>query len=226
RFKLGVLPARLTAAKAATEPIARNPSLDLRPAASSIRKDALPRFRSLGINASLHDFFVGRDGQECLEGPRCRQLAEDVDSLLEAARGKALGTDFVLHALHFLGETALEKIERDLLTVVEPSPETQPLTNLRARNLGGRCIFRDMRNRHRSPPAEPGFDILHAYPDVLAKPRLALGPLMDLEQILLSDRNIIARPIELVGTRHQPIEYLHRDRYEVGMGYPGAVMAV
>ena len=31
---------------------------------------------------------------------------------------------------------------------------------------------------------------------------------------------------ELVRLRHQPVEHLHRDRHEIGMGDPGAVVAV
>src|SRR5271170_2021534 len=49
---------------------------------------------------------------------------------------------------------------------------------------------------------------------------------MDLEQIGPGYVNVVTSDAELVGSGHQPIEYFARDWNEVGMGDPGAVMAI
>ena len=99
------------------------------------------------------------------------------------------------------------------------------LPDLRAADLGGRRVLHQVVERHRAAAAQPRLDVLDADADVLAEPRFGPRALVDLEQVLLPGGHILAQLVELVRRRHQLVEDLLRDRHEIGMRDPGAVMA-
>ncbi len=100
-----------------------------------------------------------------------------------------------------------------------------PLPDLRAADLGRGCVFHQIVERHRATAAEPGFDVLHADAAAFAHAAFGALALVRLDQFLLADIHVLALAGELVRA-FELAEDFHRDLHEIGMGDPGAVMAV
>ena len=133
---------------------------------------------------------------------------------------------FLSHPLHFFSQAPVEEFPRHLCARIELRAEFEPLPDLRARNFSGGRILHQIVDRHGPAAPEPGFDILHAHPDILAEARFGLACPRELPAAPSGRRDIIALDIKLVGRRHQGVEHLHGHGHEIGMRHPGAVMAV
>jgi hypothetical protein len=115
---------------------------------------------------------------------------------------------------------------RDRPAVGERAAMMDPLPHLRARDLGGRRVLHEVVDRHAAVAAEPGREVADRDRDVVTQSRWRDRAFRDAEQVVRSDRNVLAQPRQGVRPRHQAVEHLGRERHERRMGHPGAVIAV
>ena len=156
-----------------------------------------------------------------------RHVREQLDRLLEAAAVEGLGADLALDPLHLALERVAEHRRRHLAAVVELRLEMQPLPDLGAGDLGGRRVLHQIVERHGAAAraARPRYIARRRGCSRAGPPRCACprGPRAGRPAVTCTSSRSF---VELVRPRHQPVEHLHRDRHEVGMGDPGAVVAV
>ncbi len=126
---------------------------------------------------------------------------------------------------HFVFQHVAEEFRRDLAAVGKRGAVIDPLPDLRAADLGGGGVFHQVVERHGATAADPRLDILNADAAAFAHAVLGALALVGLQQFLLADIHVLALAGELVRA-FELAEDFHRDLHEIGMGDPGAVMAV
>src|SRR5439155_26684835 len=128
-------------------------------------KDSLPEREKPLVSGQREKFFE-------LFG--ARQLFEQEARVAEAARARALlARDPDEHG-PLLPDERLDARLGDDFARLELRAMTEPLPELRARNLGRRRILHQMEERNAALAAKPSFEVEDAVADVVAKD--ALGP--------------------------------------------------